>query len=94
MSDEELNALYDSIPAVRIYDMEYNDIVRGKVRYRAQSADAEMFDTDERNEIVIHSMKFEQFNNKGELSATAVSTRPAMWKSPTTFKSIQKKKKF
>ncbi len=70
MSDEELNALYDSIPAVRIYDMEYNDIVRGKVRYRAQSADAEMFDSDERNEIVIHSMKFEQFNNKGELSAT------------------------
>ena len=91
MSDEELNALYDSIPAVRIYDMEYNDIVRGKVRYRAQSADAEMFDTDERNEIVIHSANCRQ---RAKREKPFVSMQPAMWKSRTTFRSIRKKKKF
>lgn len=70
MSDEELNALYDSIPGIRIYEMEYNDITRGKLRYHAKAETAEMFDSNEKNQIVIHSMEFEQYDSKENLSAS------------------------
>ena len=70
MSDDELNALYDSIPGIRIYEMEYNDVARGKLRYHAEAESAEMFDTNEKNQIVVHSMRFEQYDNKEALSAS------------------------
>ena len=60
MSDDELNALYDSIPSIRIYEMEYNDVARGKLRYHASAEVAEMFDANDKNKIVVHTMEFQQ----------------------------------
>lgn len=70
MSDDELNALYDSIPSIRIYQMEYRDVSRGKTRYHASAESAEMFDTDDKNKIVIHNMEFQQYDNDEKVSAT------------------------
>lgn len=73
MSDDELNALYDSIPGIRIYEMEYNDVARGKLRYHAVAETAEMFDSNDKNQIVVHSMQFEQYDNKENLSASGTA---------------------
>lgn len=81
MSDEELNALYDSISEIRIYDMEYRDVARGKLRYLAKAETAEMYNSNEKNQIVVYSMEFEQYDNKEALSASGSAGKAVRYNS-------------